>query len=99
MLLVLALVRLFDLRQFQTYRSMFKLSGSSRLSHRCANIVAAVLALIPLMQLNARIAQGLFSSKDSVIAPYEIFGANHYLRGQSGELHVCLQARKHKQRK
>lgn len=75
MLMVLSLVRLLDLRKFHTYRSMFKISGPSRLSHHCAAVVAGILVLLPLMQLSARVAQGIFFSEDVIVAPYEIFGA------------------------
>jgi hypothetical protein len=73
MLLALAIVRWYDLRK--AYRSMYRITGSARITHRAASVVCGVLVLIPMLQLHARIAQEIFSRTPDHLAPHEAFGA------------------------
>ena len=76
MLLGLSLVRLSELKPARNpYRTVYSVKGPARVTHRLAVITCVALALIPLMQFNARLAQTISSVQYLPIAPYEIFSA------------------------
>lgn len=76
MLLILSFMRIMELRSGRNlYRSVYSIKGFARVTHRVAMITCVALALIPLMQFNARIAQSISSEHYLPIAPYEILSA------------------------
>eukprot|EP00892_Ulva_mutabilis_P008206 jgi/Ulvmu1/5758/UM025_0012.1 len=73
MLLCLSLLRWSDLKPSRNrYRSVYSIKGPARAAHRLAVFTCVALALIPLMQFNARLAQTISSKQYLPIAPYEI---------------------------
>lgn len=72
MLIILCFVRLGDLSC--TNQNHYQLRGVSRQAHQVAITAAAVLAAIPVLQFNARLAQATYVLASHEIAPYEITG-------------------------
>lgn len=76
MLLGLSSLRISELKPARNvYRSVYSVKGPARITHRLAVITCVALALIPLMQANARLAQTISSVHYLPVAPYEIFSA------------------------
>lgn len=85
MLLWLSVVRIMELRSGRNlYRSVYSVKGVARVTHRVAMITCVALALIPLMQFNARVAQTYSSVHYLRIAPYEIFSTLLFLLSMNG---------------
>lgn len=73
MLILLGLLRMGDLKAVKLQH--FELLGWERQSHQAGIVVAALLAAIPVLQFNARLAQATYALATRGIAPYEVIGA------------------------
>lgn len=73
MLILLGLLRMGDLKALRLQH--FELLGWERQSHQAGIVVAALLAAIPVLQFNTRLAQATYALATRGIAPYEVIGA------------------------
>jgi hypothetical protein len=76
MLLGFGVLRLLDLNSSHAVLPRrYEVMGWRRITHRVAQNLCFLAALVPLLQLNGRLAEIAFTRSSSPIAPFEFLGA------------------------